>query len=123
MKNVLRNTMGVTAILVAVLLAFAVPGVHAAGNSSCGGGICLFDPLNGCDFTCLTGKIIDFLLNVGFILVPAMALVAGFQILTAGGKPEKASTGKKTLLYTAIGAGVLLIAKGIGLVIQSVLKP
>jgi hypothetical protein len=51
-----------------------------------------------------------------------MALVGGFQLMTSAGNPEKASQGRKTLLYAAIGFGVVLIAGGLAKLLQSILN-
>jgi len=42
-----------------------------------------------------------------------MVLIGAFQILFAGGNPDKFETGKKTILYTVIGYAIVLIACGI----------
>ncbi len=54
-------------------------------------------------------------------IVALMVLYGAFQILFAGGEPEKFATGRKTILYAAIGYAIILIASGISLIIKSVL--
>ncbi len=39
-----------------------------------------------------------------------MIIVGAFQMLTAGGEPEKFSKGKKTILFAAVGFAILLAA-------------
>ena len=50
-----------------------------------------------------------------------MVIIGAFQMLSAGGDPEKFSTGKKTITYALIGFGVLLIADVIIAIIQELL--
>ena len=55
-------------------------------------------------------------------ITTAMVLWGAFQILTAGGDPEKVKSGGKTVLYAAMGFGLVLIAQGMTLLIQDILK-
>src|SRR6266481_5050757 len=109
------HALGITMIIVSIAMLIAPPvfAQGVAGGGGVGGGVTLTDPLNGCNFQCLATKIIGFMLDVGLILVPAMALVAGFQFLTAAGNETKISSAKNTLLYTIIGTAVLLISQGV----------
>ncbi len=55
-------------------------------------------------------------------IVGVMILVGGFQIMFAGGDPEKFKNGKKTILYTVIGYAIILVASGISFIIQEILS-
>lgn len=55
-------------------------------------------------------------------IVTLMVLYGAFQILFAGGEPEKFANGKKTILWAVIGYAIILIASGISLVIRDVLS-
>jgi hypothetical protein len=79
----------------------------------------LVDPLNGCKLPCLAGKITSLLFTISIPIVSIMVLVGGFQIMTAGGNPEKASSGKKTILYAAIGFLVVLMADQVPKILQN----
>ena len=50
-----------------------------------------------------------------------MVIYGGFQILTAGGTPEKFTTGRKTILYAVIGYGIIIISKGVTLILKQLL--
>jgi len=52
-------------------------------------------------------------------VVVIMLLYAGFLFVSAMGNPEKISSAKKVLLYTLIGAAIVLGAKGLAVFIQS----
>ncbi|MEK7195481.1 MAG: pilin [Patescibacteria group bacterium] len=101
------------------LLYLAVIGVSFS-TSAYGAG--LYNPL-GCETArCVTDKIADFLLAIGGPIAVIMVLVGGFQMMTAAGNPEQFSTGKKTLLYAAIGLVVILAAKSVPVIISSIFE-
>lgn len=84
-----------------------------------GGG--LVDPLGGATFETILKKITGFLLTIAIPIVSIMVLVGGFQMMTAGGDPEKFSKGKKTILYAAIGFVVVLLADSVATLIKNFL--
>ena len=78
----------------------------------------------GCgDFGCVADNIIDGLLGLAIPIVAIMVLIGGFQIMKAGGDVEKLKTGKKTVLFAALGYAVILVAKGVSLIMRSLLTP
>ena len=78
------------------------------------------NPLSCDDFQCVATKIMDALFDISIPIVAIMVLVGGFQILTAGGDAEKFGTGKKTILYAAIGFVAIFMARGVVGIIQSI---
>jgi len=48
-------------------------------------------------------------------------LIGGFQMITAAGNAEKFSSGRKTILYAAIGFAVVLAAKAVVVLIKNIL--
>ena len=80
------------------------------------------NPLQVGDITELLNRISYYLVVlVGPPIVTVMILYGAFQILTAAGDPEKFKNGRKTILFAAIGYGVLLIAHGITFIIKEIL--
>ncbi len=73
-------------------------------------------------FACVVEKLADFLIIIGGPLVGIMVLIGGFYMVTAAGNPEKFSTGKKTILYAAVGFVVILLAKGVAAAIQGIFR-
>jgi len=65
--------------------------------------------------------IITFLFYVSLFLVPLMVLIGAFYFLTAGGDPKRIKTGQNIILYTVIGFGIILFAKGIIALIKQAL--
>jgi len=61
--------------------------------------------------------------DVAVPLCAIMVLVGAFQMMTAGGDPEKFSNGRKTLMYAAIGFAVAFIAIGAVDIIKSIISP
>ena len=82
----------------------------------------LEDPLKGMTLPELAQKITGLLLTISIPIASIMVLVGGFQIMTAGGDPAKASNGKKTILYTAIGFVVVLLADTVPTLLQNLFE-
>ncbi len=81
------------------------------------------DPAIGSDLI----SVIKALLNNVVMPIAAVAVViwiiwAGFTFLTAQGKPAEIEKAKQRLLWSLIGAGILLGAAGISAVVQSTIK-
>lgn len=88
------------------------------------GGFTLSNPLDPCkDLSCIALAIIKALFLISIPIVSIMVLVGGFQILTAGGDPEKFKTGRKTIIYAVVGFAIILIAGGVVSIIQSLINP
>jgi len=67
--------------------------------------------------TSAIGKLIIIAIPVATIVI----IYGAFQMLTASGDPEKFKKGEKTLLYAAIGFGVLVLSVGIADLIKNIL--
>ncbi len=75
--------------------------------------IVIENPISSDTFTELIGRIIDFLFVLGMAVAPIMLIIAGFFFVTAQGRPEKIETAKKMILWTLIGLGIIIGAKGL----------
>jgi Type IV secretion system pilin len=65
-------------------------------------------------WTTVMTAVLSFLFwDVATPLCVIMVLVGAFQMMSAGGDPEKFSNGRKTLMYAAIGFVVALLAGGL----------
>ena len=71
---------------------------------------------------CILPKIIDGLFILAIPIVTIMVLYGGFQIMTSGGDPEKFRSGRKTILYAAIGFIVIGLAKSVTFIIQNAFR-
>ncbi|HVN26586.1 MAG TPA: pilin [Candidatus Paceibacterota bacterium] len=96
----------------------------AAANIAVAQSITLPNPIGTTSWADVAGKIVNVIfVDIAIPLCTIMALVGGFQLMTSAGEPEKASRGRKTLLYAALGFGVVLCATGIASLLQNLLTP
>jgi hypothetical protein len=71
------------------------------------------------DFPTLLNGITKFLSEVCLALLSLPIIFGAYQLITAGGDPQKVSNGKKMIIYAFIGVSILLIANGaVSLIIQ-----
>ncbi len=70
----------------------------------------------------LLHSIVDWLIRIGTPIAVGMILFGAFQMIFAGGDPEKFKKGKQTILYTAIGYAIILIGWGMTSIIQDFLS-
>lgn len=85
-------------------------------------GIELPNPLKVQNIADLLDRIVGFLQTIAIPIVAIMVIWGGFQMLFATGDPEKFKTGKKTIIYAAIGFAVILIAKGVTSIVKDLLQ-
>jgi magnesium-transporting ATPase (P-type) len=73
-------------------------------------------------FEDIINTILDFVFWVGIAIFPFMILVGGFYFLTSGGDPQKISTAKKLIFWAFIGLIIVLLAKGLPGIIETLLE-
>jgi Type IV secretion system pilin len=85
--------------------------------------VSLTDPLGGQEtFTTVVNNVVGFLaVDIAIPLTVIMVMIGAFQIMTAGGDPEKFSSGRKTILYAAVGFAIAVIAGGVTTLIKSII--
>lgn len=118
MNSVLKN------FLFAIFLGtsfFSVMNLALAQGDVGDGGFTIPNPLECSTFQDCLGRIIQGLLVIAVPVTVVMVIIGAFQMLTAGGDSEKISRGRKTILWAAIGFGILLLAQGLVAVITSIL--
>jgi hypothetical protein len=79
------------------------------------------NPLEYETFGELVDAIISFIFYVAVVAAPLMIIIGAFYLLTAGGDPKRVGTGKNVIIYTLIGLAIILLARGIIAVIESVI--
>lgn len=77
------------------------------------GTTCICNPLEVESFEELIEKIVDWLFNIAAIVAPVMIVLGAILFMTAGGKAERISTGKKVILWTIVGFLIILFSKGL----------
>lgn len=104
------------------LLLFITGGFGVFSNVFAKNELDLPNPLGCNDGICVTTKIINFIFIIAAPICAIMVLWGGFKMMTSSGDPEKFSSGKKTLLYAAIGFVVVLLANSAVSIIGSIFK-
>ena len=125
-------------LLIAFACTFLAPTVYAqpvggGGNTTVGGGgntgpsgptTTLINPLGaGSDLFTFLNSILQVVIRIGTIVVILMLVYCGFKFVTARGKDTQITEAKNNLLWTVVGALILLgaqaIAKGIELTVKA----
>jgi hypothetical protein len=86
-----------------------------------GGAINLPNPLACDDVQCVVQNIVRGILVIVTPIVVIMVLIGAFQILTAGGSPERVTKGRNTIFYAVVGYAIVLVAQGLVFIIKEVL--
>ncbi len=89
-------------------------------------GVTLINPLNSgncapngdCLMNFLT-KILEFVIRIGSVVVILMMVYVGYLFVTAQGEPGKITTARQALLWTLVGALILLGSQAIALAIKA----
>ncbi|OGZ01373.1 MAG: hypothetical protein A3A43_01095 [Candidatus Liptonbacteria bacterium RIFCSPLOWO2_01_FULL_56_20] len=96
-------------------------GGPTGGGPGIGSAINLINPLACGNAVCVVEAILAAAFWISVPIVSIMVLWGGFQIAIAAGDPEKFSTGRKTIIYAAVGFLVILLAQGAVSIIRSIL--
>ena len=86
------------------------------------GGITIANPLSSKTLIELIQKILEGVIKIGMPIVVLAIIYCGFLFVSAQGNPEKLGEAKRALLYTLIGAAILLGSWAIALLITSTVK-
>ncbi len=100
-------------------------GVDTTGSQANNGSdVTLLNPLGaGTSLPVLLTDILQFFVKIGAVVVVFMLIYIGFLFVTAQGEPGKISQAKEALMWTIVGALILLgaeaIAQGIAATVQA----
>ncbi len=105
--------------IVGFLIASALPFVSfaSANCSSSGGGLC--NPLKVNSIQELLVAVLGYLVQVGTVIIVLMMVYIGFEFVLARGNPTKLQKAREMLLWTIIGALIILGAQAISMGIAS----
>lgn len=88
-----------------------------------GQSVTLMNPLkSGTSLESFLTSILEFIIRIGSIAIILMLVFVGYKFVVAQGSDTKLTEAKNMLLWTIIGALVLLGAKAISLAIQATVK-
>lgn len=121
------------ALISLVFIVGAPPAFADANVGDPGGGVNtgrrLENPLgiacNGTNDDCVgnfLGKILDLVIKIGTVVVVLMLVYVGFLFVTAQGVPASITAARSALLWTVVGALILLGAKAIQVGITATVK-
>ena len=79
------------------------------------------NPLGVSTIGALLDRVINFLIAISVPILTGVVLYAAFIMITSEGKPDKFRDGIMTIVYAAIGFGIILISKGLAIVISQIL--
>ncbi len=87
------------------------------GTSCANGTLC--NPLQSATIQDLLGKVLDAVIAIGTVVVTIMLVYCGFLFVVAQGNEEKVRDARSALVWTVIGALILLGAKVISTIISA----
>lgn len=108
-------------IIFLLLTSFLAPLVVSAQDCP-PGKICIKNPLKAENFEQLVNQIIKFIFNLALWIAPIMFIIAGFFYITATGDPKKIQTAKDIILYTIIGLIIVISARGLIKLFESIFR-
>ena len=104
-----------------VLAASGPAGGPASGNAQ--GSLGIQNPLGQTgSLSAFVAKILHLVFEIGAIVVVFFIIYAGFKMVIAQGEPKAITDAKNMLLYTVIGAVILLGAETISQVISNTVQ-
>ena len=83
--------------------------------------VCICNPLEAEEFEVIVDNIINFLFKIAIVLAPLMIVIGAALFVTSGGNLTQITRAKNIILWTAVGFLILLLAKGIMALIESIL--
>jgi hypothetical protein len=85
--------------------------------------VTLLDPLgSGTSLESFLASILAFIVRIGTVIVILMLVFVGYKFVVAQGEPGKITEARSMLLWTVIGALVLLGAQAIASAIEATVK-
>ncbi len=113
-RNFIKKISNFTMLVISVL-----PFVSFASTncSSKGGGLC--NPLKVNSIQELLVAVLGYLVQVGTVIIVLMMVYIGFEFVLARGNPTKLQKAREMLLWTIIGALIILGAQAISMGIAS----
>lgn len=95
-------------------------GTHTGGTNT---GTTLMNPLkSGTSLEGLLNSILDFVIRIGTVVIILMIVYVGFKFVTAQGNESAIRDARQALLWTVVGALILLGAKAISIGLQATVQ-
>jgi len=103
--------------LLALILIISILPITISANGTDG----FQNPLEYETFGELVEAIISFIFTIAVVVAPLMIIIGAFYLITAGGEPKKIGTGKNIIIYTLIGLAIIMLARGLLAMIESII--
>ncbi|MBI5405673.1 hypothetical protein HY972_01380 [Candidatus Kaiserbacteria bacterium] len=98
-------------------------GYQSGGSGTGAPATTLINPLNaGTSLESFLGNILDFIIRIGAIVVILMLVYVGYLFVVARGNDSKITEARQALLWTVVGALILLGAKAIAVGIEATVR-
>ncbi len=97
----------------------ATIGTQTGAGATIGENVKLVNPLKATTLEQLVSDILDVIIRIGTIVVVLMVVFVGYKFVVAQGKEAELTEAKRMLLWTIVGALILLGSKAIQIGIQS----
>lgn len=78
-------------------------------------------PTTATSFEMIVDNLINFIFKIAIVLAPLMIIIGGALFLTAAGSVSQIDRAKKIIIWTAVGFAIVLLAKGLMAMIESIL--
>jgi hypothetical protein len=85
------------------------------------GAITIENPLKYGTIPEIIKAVCDFIFWIGLAIVPLMIIIGGIMFLLAAGEPQKVSKAKSLLFWSATGLAILLLARALSAIIETVI--
>lgn len=96
--------------------------VTSGGGSSSGSNVTLINPLKAQDLEAFLKDILAFIIRIGTIVVILMIVYVGYLFVVAQGVPGKIEEARKALLWTVVGALILLGSQAIAISLEATVR-
>ena len=104
LKKNLPNIIIIVFLLILPVLSLAQQYVPPATDAP----VKIVNPIKSTTITGLIKTVLEGVIKIGMPVIVLAIIYCGFLFVSARGKPEKLEEAKKALLYTLIGAAILL---------------
>lgn len=118
MMNYIKKNLNKIVLIILVFILPIISFAEVCDPSS--GKIC--NPIKSNTLIDLIQKILEGAIKIGLPIIVLAIIYSGFLFVQARGNSEKLSEAKRTLLYTLIGAAILLGSWGIAQLISETVK-
>jgi hypothetical protein len=85
------------------------------------GKTCICNPIESGTFEGIITNLIDFIFRIAIVVAPLMIIVGGALFVSAGGDLQKVEQAKKIILWTIVGFIIVLLARGISDLIETII--